>query len=182
MPDLLGFYLKFPNATHESEYFSMMREWLKFGGRLNPSALKNKGNTYIKWLSRIKEDEDTVKTENGKVPQSTFFLMKKGNDRICGAISIRHLLNEGLLHAGGNIGYGIRPSERRKGYASIMLSLAIGKCIEYDLKRVLITCDKDNVPSAKVIKNNGGVFENEVINHKGAKVQRYWIDLSKDMI
>lgn len=77
---------------------------------------------------------------------------------------------------GGDIGYGIRPSERRKGYASNMLSLALKKCKSIGLSKVLITCSKDNFGSAKTIINNGGVLDSEDIDNSEV-FQRYWITL-----
>ena len=93
-----------------------------------------------------------------------------------GAIDIRHYLNENLLHYGGNIGYGIRPSERQKGYATQMLALALEECKKIGMLKALITCFKSNVASANTIIKNGGVLENEVIEYGEIK-QRYWIQL-----
>jgi predicted acetyltransferase len=95
-------------------------------------------------------------------------------------INIRHRLNEFLAREGGHIGYSVRPSERRKGYATRMLQMALQKCAEMGLEKVLIACDKENIGSAKVIMNNGGVLESEITDGSLAEVvQRYWIDLSK---
>lgn len=93
-------------------------------------------------------------------------------------IDIRHRLNEFLLNFGGNIGYSVRKSERRKGYATEMLKLALKKCIELNIKKVLITCNKDNIGSAKTIISNGGILENEIFDPDDNKMtQRYWITL-----
>ena len=91
-------------------------------------------------------------------------------------IDIRHRLNEYLLQFGGNIGYSVRPSQRRKGYATEMLALALEECRKLGLNRALVTCDKTNIGSAKTIQKNGGVLENEVL--EGDRItQRYWIAL-----
>lgn len=91
-------------------------------------------------------------------------------------IDIRHRLNEYLLQFGGNIGYSVRPSQRRKGYATEMLALALEECRKLGLDRALVTCDKTNIGSAKTIQKNGGVLENEVL--EGDRItQRYWIAL-----
>lgn len=97
--------------------------------------------------------------------------------RFCsGSIDIRHRLNEYLLQFGGNIGYSVRPSQRRKGYATEMLALALEECRKWGLNRALVTCDKTNIGSAKTIQKNGGVLENEVL--EGDRItQRYWIAL-----
>ena len=77
---------------------------------------------------------------------------------------------------GGHIGDGVRPSERRKGYATEQIRLALQKCKELGIDRVLMTCEDWNVGSAKSIINNGGILENE-IEVEGKIFQRYWIDL-----
>ena len=86
-------------------------------------------------------------------------------------------MNEALLLNGGHIGDGIRPSERRKGIATKMISLALDECRKLGIQKVLMVCDKDNVGSAKSIRNNGGVLENEIIVD-GVVEQRYWIELA----
>ena len=77
---------------------------------------------------------------------------------------------------GGHIGDGIRPSERRKGYATQMVGLALEECKRIGIKKVLMVCDKDNIGSAKSITKNGGILENEQ-KEDGKVEQRYWIDL-----
>src|SRR5690606_28706890 len=111
-----------------------------------------------------------------KVPSDTYFLINY-NGKILGAISIRHYLNENLFSIGGHISYGIRPTERRKGHAKAMLKMALEKCIQLDIKKVIITCDKTNIASAKTILANGGILENEVVEDDGNVVQRYWITM-----
>ncbi len=96
-----------------------------------------------------------------------------------GAVNIRHYLNDYLLQYGGHIGDGIRPSERRKGYATKMVGLALEECKKLGINRVLMVCDKDNIGSAKSIVYNGGVLENEFADEDGTIEQRYWIDLRK---
>ena len=73
------------------------------------------------------------------------------------------------------------PSERRKGYAKEMLRLILIKCKELGADKVLLTCDKENIASAKTIISNGGILENEVKDEvslsKSGIIQRYWINL-----
>lgn len=112
-----------------------------------------------------------------RVPDSVFFLLDADCGRLLGAVNIRHYLNDALLREGGHIGDGIRPSERKKGYGSELVRLALLECKKLGIERVLMTCDKDNVASAKTIVKNGGILENEFINSDGVIEQRYWIDL-----
>lgn len=86
-------------------------------------------------------------------------------------------LIEQLLLNGGHIGDGVRPSERRKGYATEMIRLALEECKKLGIDRVLMVCYKDNIASAKSIINNGGILENEIEAEDGKIDQRYWISL-----
>ena len=84
-------------------------------------------------------------------------------------------LSEKLLHDGGHIGDGIRPSERGKGYETQMIALALQACDRLWIRRVLMCCDRDNVASARTIQKNGGILKKK-IDDDGVPVQRYWIE------
>jgi predicted acetyltransferase len=87
-------------------------------------------------------------------------------------------LNKFLFNEGGHIGYSIRPTEREKGYGTLILNLGLEKCRELNLKKILLTCDKTNIASGKVIQNNGGMLENELYSEAFSEmIQRYWIEL-----
>jgi predicted acetyltransferase len=116
-----------------------------------------------------------IGVNDGFVESSTYWLIDHGN-KVLGAVDIRHRINENLSCRGGHIGYGIRPSERRKSYASKMLFLALYICKNMNIPRVLITCSKNNVGSAKTIIKNGGVLDSEGMDN-GEAFQRYWINL-----
>jgi len=156
----------------------MLEEWI-YDQKVNhtnhsPWAIfKNDYHDFDYYLEHLETKEATEHL----VPDSVYFLLDEKRNRFLGAVNIRHYLNEGLLLGGGHIGDGIRPSERRKGYATKMVGLALEKCRELGIDRVLMTCDKSNVGSAKSIINNGGVLENEFVNEEGVIEQRYWIDL-----
>ena len=89
---------------------------------------------------------------------------------------LRPRLTEKLEDRGGHIGFAVRPSERGKGYATLMLKLVLEKAKQLGLRRVLVTCDKDNLASARVIQKNGGQLNTESISKQfGKMTQRYWI-------
>lgn len=155
----------------------MLKEWKEYNDTHDvngsPWAIfKNGYDDFDFYLSNL----ETSEPKDGWVPDSTFFCFDEQRDIMVGAVNIRHCLNDHLLLCGGHIGDGIRPSERRKGYATQMIGLALEECRKIGIKKVLMVCDKDNIGSAKSIIRNGGILENEVIENGKIK-QRYWIDL-----
>lgn len=140
----------------------------------SPGAIfKNDFHDFDRYLENLEIKQETA---DGRVPDTTLFCLDRDRNIFVGAVNIRHYLNEGLLLTGGHIGDGIRPSERRKGYATAMIALALEECKKLGIERVLMCCDKDNIGSAKSIIRNGGVLENEV-EEDGHLEQRYWIQL-----
>lgn len=170
------FKLVFPSLKHEKEAKAYVLEFKNNNEKDIPGAGNLQKLDYNEWLVKVNNDLSKEKLEKGRVPAIQYFGMI--DDRIIGTIQIRCELNEYLLNFGGHIGYSIRPSERRKGYADEMLKLALEKCKEIGIFKVLITCNKNNIGSAKTIIKNGGILENEVINQSENEITaRYWISL-----
>ncbi len=116
-----------------------------------------------------------------RVPQTVFILTRVAPDgsRVAlGVSKLRHALTPKLEDIGGHIGYRIRPDERGKGYGTLILALTLPYARALGLERVLLTCDADNIRSARVIIANGGVLTSEGHSPlRGARVCRYWIAL-----
>ena len=165
---------------YEQQLGEMIDEW-KADQELNhtnhsPYAIfKNDYHDFEYYLQNLERKTE----ENGMVPDSVFFLLDTERNRLLGAVNIRHYLNDSLLYSGGHIGDGIRPSERRKGYATEMVRLALIECKKLGIHKVLMTCDKENIGSAKSITRNGGVLDSEFKNEDGETEQRYWITLDR---
>lgn len=168
--------LVYPIAEHKNMWLELMKEWNETGEIIVPYALSYRQDSFEIFLTKTEESRDNINLGT-HVPATTYFLIEDSEEQIIGAVNIRHTLNEDLLLRGGHIGYGVRPSKRRIGYGTEQLRLALVKCREMGLKKVLITCDKDNTGSSHIIMNNGGKLENEIIENNGNIVQRYWIDL-----
>ncbi len=166
-----------PAAEHEKDIAAYKAEFLINGDSMDGTAGLRNAPSATEWIVQIalNESEETVRP--GFVPSSTFLAAHALTGKLVGMIDIRHRLNGHLLFTGGHIGYSVRKSERRKGYAKEMLRQALLLCREeYKLPRCLVTCDSDNIASSRTIEANGGVLENTVAD--GARmVKRYWIDL-----
>lgn len=175
---LLGFSLVFPTKEYEKKAFEYIREFMEYNSEINGAGGLNRFNNYDEWLLKIEKDLDYSNIKEGRVPSNTYFFVRRSDNKIIGMINIRHRLNEILINEGGHIGYSIRPTERKKGYATLMLKLALERCRELNLNKVLLTCSKANTASAKVIQKNNGILENEIYSETSAEViQRYWINL-----
>lgn len=164
-----------PSKALEQAYVDYIMEWENAGEKIVPYASGRYGLAFDELLNKWQEDETEKAYEKGFVPASLYFLIDE-KEKIVGSVHIRHELNERLLFCGGHIGYGVRPSERRKGYASTMLSLSLSLAKKLGVNKALVTCGKSNLASALTIQKNGGILDNEVM-HESNLVQRYWINL-----
>lgn len=165
-----------PDLSYADEIIKYKEESLAESPIINGSAGLDRFSSIEVWLEELKKRscEDTV--PKGLVPSSTYLAVREKDNYIVGMIDIRHYLNEYLTQVGGNIGYGVRKTERNKGYAKQMLKLALEKCKDLKIKKVLITCDEDNIASEKVILSANAKLE-DIRNVDGENKKRFWIDL-----
>ena len=165
-----------PDLSYADEIIKYKEESLAESPIINGSAGLDRFSSIEDWLQELKKRscEDTV--PKGLVPSSTYLGLREKDNYIVGMIDIRHYLNKYLTQVGGNIGYGVRKTERNKGYAKQMLKLALEKCKELKIKKVLITCDEDNIASEKVILSANAKLE-DIRNVDGENKKRFWIDL-----
>lgn len=161
---------------YKEQICDYIKEWNDLGEKIVPYAVRRLDYHDFKYYCENLECKALV---TDFVTDSTFFCLDEDRQIVVGAVNIRHYQNEQLLLDGGHIGDGVRPSERGKGIATQMISMALDECRTLGIFKVLMTCDKDNPASARTIIKNGGVLENEVMVD-GVIEQRYWIDLLKN--
>lgn len=163
-----------PTLSLKDEYLSFYKEWRDSGEEMIPWVISKDPSDFQALLMEISNHEKGIGLPEGWVPDSTFWLVNESN-QVIGAVNIRHQLSSFLLHAGGHIGYGIRPSERGKGYATTMLKLALAEAAKLGIQEVLVVCDAENASSEATILRNGGVRDEDFVEEDGQVIKRFWI-------
>ncbi len=131
---------------------------------------------YDLWLRGMRNRHTGTDLPEGYVREN-FYLCYDGKTLV-GVFSLKFELTEFLRNFGGHIGYAVRPSLRRRGYATAMLAQGLALAREFGFPRVLCVCNEDNVASERVIVKNGGIFENRLFDpDEQLYVKRYWIAL-----
>lgn len=180
--------LQLPTLEHKKTAEDFKREFFENGETvINGSALLDQME-YEEWLEyNVKNRHKSTASPNW-VPATTFFAVRKQDNKIVGVIDIRHNLeNEFLAKYGGHIGFSVRPSERKKGYATQILKMGIEYAKSLGIKKLMLGCFSDNLPSIKTIEKCGGILTEtkiytgnlllEIPDMEEKLVNIYWIDL-----
>ena len=167
-----------PGRTLKAQYLAMARDFSEAGETAHSRHLvEDDGfDAFVDELERQARGENL---QPDHVPQTTYWLLRS-DGAILGTGRIRHYLTPSLEAWGGHIGYDIRPTERRKGYGTLILSLLLREARDLALRRALLTCDDENVGSARVIERNGGVLADRVPTLDTDRLgRRYWIEVER---
>ncbi|MDX9689206.1 MAG: GNAT family N-acetyltransferase [Alphaproteobacteria bacterium] len=175
--------LIFPDTRYLSSYIAALREGFRIGVRAIPSEeeIQSIEKDAFDHFESFNRQGGTFKAVDGmtypRVQDNTYWLVD--DKEFIGAINLRIQLNDFLAKHGGHIGYGVRPSMWRRGYATNMLSLLLEKAKLAELKKVMLTADAENIGSWKAIESNGGVLTSTLpsIFIQGNTTRIYWIDL-----
>ena len=139
-----------PTTDLQEEYLDFYNEWKDCGETMIPWVISKNPANFPAMVQELLDAHNGINIPETWVPDSTYWLVTDEN-KIVGAVNIRHSLTEHLFNTGGHIGYGIRPSERRNGYATKLLALSLEKTKELDITKVLVVCDAVNTASEKTI-------------------------------
>ena len=148
-------YLKRLSLEDSCEIYKMLQEIAPDDNGFHNKANGMSFEEFEGWLKK-ELSVDNGCLEDWMVPQSSYWLYD--GDRPVGYGRLRHFLNDSLKETGGHIGYAIRSSERGKGYGNKILALLLDECKKINIDTVQISANTDNIPSNKVIRNNGGVL------------------------
>ena len=169
-------FLKQPTQDDEYQVMQFRQEFIDAGEVICGSGGLDETDDYKQWLEKVERYKKIETLPPNRVPTTQFLTIRKSDNKIVGIISVRHYLNDMLLIHGGHIGDSILPSERKKGYATKQIHLALEYCKTLGIDKVLMSCTIDNIGSEKSIVKNGGVFENQVESN-GKAYKRFWIEL-----
>lgn len=173
------FLLVRPKEKYVERIFAYRQEFLQTDSSMDGcGSLKTISNP-LEWIADGERKSKKETCPEGFVVATQFLYIRKSDNRLVGMIQVRHELNDFLEKYSGHIGYSIRPSERRKGYAKRMLNDALDYCKEIGLDKVMVSCTKSNQASRKTILSNGGKYESTIFEpNEKIDLEKYWIDLS----
>ena len=168
-----------PAPAHRAAFLEAVSEMHATGEwDITPEAMAARFDDLLRELAAAK---DPAAAPPDVLPCEDFWLF--AGDVWVGLLTLRLQINQQFLRSGGHIGYIIRPSWRRRGYATAILRLGLEQARARGLPRVLLTCAETNIASRKVIEANGGRLENVlVVDERSAPVRRYWIDLDSPSV
>ncbi|WP_410513058.1 GNAT family N-acetyltransferase [Paenibacillus sp. BR2-3] len=164
-----------PCIELREQYLAFYEDWIHSGEEMVPWVIRKDPSDFENMLQFLVDNERGLDLPEGWVPSSTYWLAT-ADSRVVGAVNIRHRLTEYLLNSGGHIGYGIRPSERQKGYASELLNQSLLKAKRLGIHKALVVCDAINIASEKTIRKNGGAEDTPYTEEDGNVVKRFWIE------
>lgn len=178
------FYLELPSTTRKKAITDYINEFVIYESDCNGMGSLDKileGLTFEEALDRClnMQNEDYAKSL-GRCQSKTFLLIRKNDNKIVGMINIRWNLTEEMKQFGGNIGYSIRPTERRKGYNKINLYLGLIESQKLGLKRVMLDCDVNNIASSKTMESLGATLDRtEIDPFDGILTSVYWFNVDE---
>ena len=170
-------FLAKPDLAYFGQYNEMMAEWRANGTQIAPWFLDAPFpdlEAFARFIRMLDDCEHGITAEGYAATTSYFVIDEAG--RLVGAASLRHYLTEEGFRSWGHIGYGIRPSERRKGYGVQTLRLALEQAKTRNIRKVLIGVHEGNAASRRTVERCGGILENTVrLENDPEPVCRYWI-------
>lgn len=166
-----------PEFKYFRQYKEMMDEWIEDGSRLAPWPvyLKYDNEEKFKELVQYLEDVENGINSDGRAPSTTMWLYDEEQDKIIGLYNLRHVLIGDMGKLWGHIGYGVRPSERRKGYATFLLKSTMNAACERGINDVYVGAYSDNIASCKTIEKCGFQFDEVMIDEGcGKEIRKYF--------
>lgn len=170
--------LVIPTEEYLDQVWVYRQECLDADSHLYGCGILEKCETPSEWLAKIQLYSNPATVPENQVQTTYFLAVRESDSKVVGMLNLRHYFNEYYEKYAGHIGYSVRPSERRRGYAKEILRQALLCCKKIGLDRVLVTCEPDNPGSRRTILVNGGVYEGTVHElNEDYYLERYWITI-----
>jgi len=165
-----------PTEEYLEQVWAYKQEMAAADSSMDGTGPLRRVESAVEWLKYSRTCETIEKSEK-LVPATQFILVRESDNKLVGMLQVRHCFNAYLEKYAGHIGYSVRPSERRKGYAKAMLREALKFCREeLGLEKVLITCLTHNEGSRRTILSCGGVYEYTIHEpDDNVDLERYWV-------
>lgn len=161
-----------PHGGLADSYRALVREFSSAGEPLVPFVLAFPAEDFDHFLERIAGCARGEGLPPGFVPHSTYWLVDDGE--VVAVSNLRHELTDALRRRGGNIGYGVRPSARRHGFATLILERTLERAWQRGLREAVLTCAKSNVGSVRAIEHNGGELVAEAFVPERGELVQVW--------
>lgn len=168
-----------PSVEYEAALKEYILEHQKYNSHMNGSSHLEKYYDDIKaYLTYLKAQEEIIPSDN-LFPSEEYMLIREDDNRLIGMINIRTHLTPSLKECGGHIGYGVRPTERQKGYNKINLYLALKRCQELGIEECLLDCTDDNIASYKTMEALGGRLIKKYYDKRHGLCRKYLINTNQ---
>ena len=180
-------FLETPTIHRKEDALEYLKEHVYYNSELNGTGSMDRcldKMSYEEFLIELdkRQNEDYLNKIN-RCPSKTYFVVRYEDNKIVGMISIRYNISKDRLQNGAShIGYGIRPTERKKGYAKIALFLGLLEEQRLGEENILLDCTVDNIGSNKTILALGGKLEKTGIDiSDNTMTNYYWINVKESI-
>lgn len=179
-----GMKLVLPTMEYRERALDYIREFTEAGSEVHGSGSLDSfavSSAYEAWLDKLRADIDVANIPANRMPALTYFYVREADGRIVGMVNIRLADGARVPREAGHVGYSVRPTERRKRYATDMLREAVRVCRAVGIGDVFVTCTAGNAASSGTIKNCGGELESTFHSERyDETIERYRISAAPE--
>ncbi len=178
------FYLEIPSLKRKEEIIAYLNEFVLYNSDINGSGFLDKileGYSFEECLDKClnMQYQEYAKKLN-RLQSKTFLLIRKNDNKLIGMLNIRWNIPPNIQEFVGNIGYGIRPTERKKGYNKINLYLGLIEIQKQGLKKIYLDCEDNNIASYKTMEAlNAKLLSTKIDPYDNLLTRIYSIDVNK---
>ena len=164
-----------PSEEYRDAFFRALDDLQRTEGSIGRREYEAARKGFSHYVQKLTDAAAGRNLQRGSVRRSHYWLIYESE--IVGFVRLRHSLPPKWGKFSGHIGYNVPPSQRKKGYGTLLLKLVLERARTHLLSRVLVTCVEGNLPLKKIIERNGGKFEDRMFEPATGNYKlRYWIE------